>query len=128
MSHPPRIPPHFVPTLTEVVGASAPSNLAALSADTEPLMFPVLDTVLAAPAPLLKPAPELPPPLLADAWMDEAALSQAIERALPLCLAQVLQEQGPALLTDLGHALVSAMRQPLIDAVRAQWSRPDTTL
>jgi hypothetical protein len=118
VSHPPRIPPSFVPTLTEVL--AVPDVPARDLLPTEPanLVFPVIDA-LPDTVPVLEPLLDFPP-LQPPLALNEAALAQAIERALPVCLAQVLQAQGPAWLTQWSQTLVQELRQPLTDAVRVQ--------
>lgn len=123
MSDSPRIPPSFVPTLTEVLAEPAAPNTQLLPTEPAGLVFPVLEALPDSP-PVLEPLLDFAP-LQSALTLNESELAQAVERALPLCLAQVLQARGGDWLAQWSQALVQELRQPLIDAVRLQLLQAD---
>lgn len=111
MSKPPRTPPRFVPTLTEVV----PDSSAAASPE------PALAS--AAPAPAVAEA-AVAPPLLIPEGFEELLVHRVMQRVdvgldqrLRDAIATVVQEQTRSVLPRLREEIESVVRQVVYEAV-----------
>lgn len=112
----PKVPPRYVPTLTEIVTGLEPAQVDAV-------------------APLAAAAPELPAALVASAEpalpsaVDVAAAEEqlvqrllqrvelVLDQRLQACIAQVVQEQTRSITLRLQEELESVVRQTVHDAV-----------
>ena len=116
MSTPPRNPPRFVPTLTEVVPDTSAAPL--------PLMEPTPPPVRPAPVPVPVPASLAAlPPQLPDGF-EELLVHRVMQRVdvgldqrLRDAIATVVQEQTRSVLPRLREEIESVVRQVVYEAV-----------
>lgn len=123
-STPPRNPPRFVPTLTEVVPDTSAAPL------PEPVVPPPQQPIAleAAPAPLAVSTPvveaALPPPLAIPDGFEELLVHRVMQRVdvgldqrLRDAIATVVQEQTRSVLPRLREEIESVVRQVVYEAV-----------
>ncbi len=128
-----KVPPRYVPTLTEVVtglepvppeaSVAAPALPAAASQEAVPAVL------FEAPAVLFE-APAVP--TAADMAVAEELLVQrllqrvelALDQRLQACIAQVVQEQTRSITLRLQEELESVVRQTVHDAVAQELEQP----
>ncbi|MCT9811992.1 hypothetical protein N0K08_15200 [Acidovorax sp. Be4] len=116
-----KVPPRYVPTLTEVVTGLEPVAPEAWVAQAAPEL-PAAAPLEAAPAVLFE-APAVP--TAADMAVVEEQLVQrllqrvelALDQRLQACIAQVVQEQTRSITLRLQEELESVVRQTVHDAV-----------
>ena len=114
MSKPPRNPPRFVPTLTEVV---PDSSLAPLLESAPPPPLPVPEPV-PVPAPVAEPSVQIPDgfeELLVHRVMQRVDVG--LDQRLRDAIATVVQEQTRSVLPRLREEIESVVRQVVYEAV-----------
>ena len=119
---PPRNPPRFVPTLTEVVPDTSAAPL------PEPVVPPLQQPIALDPAPVPVPTPVveavLPPQLAIPDGFEELLVHRVMQRVdvgldqrLRDAIATVVQEQTRSVLPRLREEIESVVRQVVYEAV-----------
>lgn len=128
-----KVPPRYVPTLTEVVTGLESLPPEACVAQAAPVLpgaeLPAAAPLEAAPAVLFD-APAVPTP--ADMAAAEELLVQrllqrvelALDQRLQACIAQVVQEQTRSITLRLQEELESVVRETVHDAVAQELEQP----
>lgn len=123
-----KVPPRYVPTLTEVVTGLEPVSPEASVAQAVPEL-PAAAPLEAAAAVIFE-APAVP--TAADMAVAEELLVQrllqrvelALDQRLQACIAQVVQEQTRSMTLRLQEELESVVRQTVHDAVAQELEQP----
>ncbi len=110
MTSPPRVPPRFVPTLTEIVEVPDPPSTHAPPPDAEPVL--VTNPLSADLAPAL---PDGFEEVVVHRVMQRVDV--LLEQRLRLAVAQVTEEQTRSLVPRLREEVESVVRQSVYEAV-----------
>lgn len=148
MAQPPRIPPRFVPTLTEVVqgaavppaspvpahGAGVPASLArppAPAAPVSPAPAPVAAYAVPPKAPATPVAPAAPVALQLPEGFEEHLVHRVMQRVdveldlrLREAIATVVQEQTRSMVPRLREEVESVVRHAVYEAVAQELEAP----